>query len=97
MLLGRLLDGDERFVETVYERSSSANAKYNASIHLTEAIVVEAGRPTAAALYEVVYSTDVQWLSGGRNRTATVEWPLRARAGDTILVSMSTSALLLTC
>jgi hypothetical protein len=71
---------------SAYGRMSMADVEYAASIHQTEASVVGVGRPEVAAIYEVEYSTSVQWNAGGRSHAATVEWTERVRAGDHIMV-----------
>lgn len=71
---------------SAYERMSMADAEYAASIHQTEASVVGAGRPEVAEIYEVEYSTPVQWNAGGRSHAATVEWTEQVRVGDHIMV-----------
>jgi hypothetical protein len=71
---------------SAYGRMSMADAEYAASIHQTEASVVGAGRPEVASIYEVEYSTPVQWNAGGRRHAATVEWTERVRVGDHIMV-----------
>lgn len=69
---------------SVYDARALVYRDQARTLHRITADVLDGGRPESAPLYEVVYSTSLRWTWSGAARTATVDWPSRVEAGETV-------------